>query len=90
MSTTVKAGISPYGIPSMFQLLLHERKSNPSGLEAFFASHPMEESRITATQAQIATYPASQLQRLTADTPAFQSFRRRLLALPPSPVAKKS
>jgi len=72
----------------MFQLLLTERKSNPSGLEAFFASHPLEESRITATQAQIATYPASQLQRLTVDTPAFQTFRRRLQALPPSTAPK--
>jgi len=89
VSTTIKAGISPNGIPSMFQLLLNERKSNPSGLEAFFSSHPMEESRITATQAQIATYPAAQLQRLTTETPAFQTFRRRLLALPPSPASKK-
>ena len=86
VSTTIKAGISPNGIPSMFQLLLNERQSNPSGLDAFFASHPLEESRITATQAQIATYPAAQLQRLTKDTPAFQTFRRRLQALPPSPT----
>lgn len=90
VSTTIKAGISPYGIPSMFRLLLSERKRNPGGLDAFFASHPMEESRITATEAQIARYPASQVQGLTKDTPAFQSFRRRLLALPPSPAPKKS
>jgi len=82
VSTTIKAGISPNGVPSMFQILLNERKSNPGRLDAFFASHPMEESRITTTQAQIATYPASQLQGLTRDTPAFQSFRRRLLSLP--------
>jgi hypothetical protein len=69
----------------MFQLLLNERKSNPGGLDAFFATHPLEESRIASTQAQIATYPASQLQRLTKDTPAFQTFRRRLMALPPAP-----
>ncbi len=89
VATTIKAGISPNGIPSMFQLLLNERQSNPGGLEAFFSSHPLEESRITATQARIATYPAAQLQRLTKDTPAFQSFRRRLLALPASPTPKK-
>ncbi len=90
VATVIKAGISPNGIPSMFQLLLNERKSNPGGLDAFFSSHPLEESRITATQAQIATYPAAQLQRLTKDTPAFQTFRRRLLALPASPTPKKS
>lgn len=89
VSTTIKAGISPNGIPSMFQLLLNERKSNPSGLDAFFSTHPLEESRITATRAQIATYPAAQIQRLTTDTPAFQAFRRRLLALPASPAPKK-
>ncbi|HEY9383493.1 MAG TPA: M48 family metallopeptidase [Gemmatimonadales bacterium] len=88
VATAVKAGISPSGIPEMFRVLLSERKSNPGAVDAFFASHPLEEDRITATEAQIAKYSASQLQRLTKDTPAFQSFRRRLLALPPSPKPK--
>jgi len=89
VATTIKAGISPNGIPEMFRILLRERRTNPGAVDAFFASHPLEEDRITATVAQIATYPASQLQRLTKDTPAFQTFRRRLLALPPSPTPKK-
>jgi predicted Zn-dependent protease len=72
----------------MFRILLSERQRNPGALDAFFASHPLEEARITATEARIATYPASQLQGLTKDTPAFQSFRRRVLALPPSPTPK--
>jgi predicted Zn-dependent protease len=88
VATTIKAGISPNGIPAMFRLLVSERQSNPGALDAFFASHPLEEDRITATEAQIAKYPASQLQGLTKDTPAFQTFRRRLLALPPSPTPK--
>jgi predicted Zn-dependent protease len=88
VATTIKAGISPYGIPEMFKILLAERQSNPGAVDAFFASHPLEEDRITATEAQIATYPASQIQRLTKDSPAFQSFRRRLLSLPPSPAPK--
>jgi len=89
VATTIKAGISPNGIPEMFRILLRERRANPGAVDAFFASHPLEEDRITATLAQIATYPASQLQRLTKDTPAFQTFRRRLLALPPSPTPRK-
>ncbi len=88
VATTIKAGISPNGIPAMFRTLLAERQTNPGAVDAFFASHPLEEDRITATEAQIATYPASQLQRLTKDAPAFQTFRRRLLALPPSPTPK--
>lgn len=88
VATTIKAGITPRGIPAMFRLLLSERQRNPTGLDAFFASHPLEESRITATESQIATYPAAQLNRLMKDTQAFQAFRRRLLALPPSPTTK--
>lgn len=87
--TTIKAGISPRGIPAMFRILLSERRSNPGALEGFFASHPLEESRIGATEAQIATYPSSQLQRLTTDTRAFQNFRRRLMGLPAPPVVAK-
>lgn len=90
VATTVKAGISPYGIPSMFRILLAERKTNPGALDAFFASHPLEEDRIAHSEALIATYPASQLQKLSKDTPAFQTFRRRLLAMPPSPAPKKA
>ena len=88
VATTIKAGISPRGIPAMFGILLAERQANPNAVDAFFASHPLEENRITATEAQIATYPAKQLQGLVKDTPAFQAFRRRLLALPPSPTPK--
>ena len=43
VATTIKAGISPYGIPEMFRILLNERKTNPGALDAFFASHPLEE-----------------------------------------------
>lgn len=89
VSTTIKAGISPNGIPAMFRTLLSERRTNPNAVDAFFASHPLAEDRITATMAQIATYPASQLRGLTTDTRAFQSFRRRLLSLPPSPEPRK-
>jgi len=88
VATTVKAGISPRGIPAMFQTLLNERKSNPGALDAFFATHPLEEARITATEALIARYPTAQLARLTTDTKAFQSFRQRLRALPAPPAPR--
>ena len=88
VKTVIKAGINPKGIPEMFRLLLRLRASNPSGLDAFFSTHPLAESRISATEAQIAAYPASRLRNLQTDTQAFQTMRRRLLALPPSPVAR--
>ena len=79
---TVKAGINPKGIPDMFRLLLAERQRDPNALEAFFATHPLEQDRIEATEAQIAAYPASQLRSLRTDATAFQSFRSRLASLP--------
>ncbi len=88
VKTTIKAGIDPHGVPAMFQILLDERKTNPTAVDAFFATHPLEESRITATNAEIATYSASQLRNLTVDTDAFQQFKRRLASLPPSPTPK--
>lgn len=80
---TTRAGIDPRGIPQMFQILLDERKSRPDAFSAFFASHPLEESRIRATQAQIQqTVPAATLARLTKDTDNFHRFQNRLRSLP--------
>ena len=81
----VSAGISPNGIPSMFRRLMEERERQPSSLEAFFATHPLEESRIQATEAQIAQLDPAQLRRLTTDTQGFQAFKRRVASLPAAP-----
>ena len=88
VKTTIKAGIDPHGVPAMFQILLAERTTNPTAVDAFFATHPLDEARIAATNQQIAAYPASQLRNLTVDTDAFQQFKRRLASLPPSPTPK--
>ena len=84
------AHIDPRGVPAMFRILLDERKSKPAGLDAMFLSHPLEEDRITATQALIATYPASTLTGLTKDSPNFQAFKKRLQSLPAAPPKKKA
>lgn len=84
----IAARINPNGIPAMFRILLDERKSSPDAVSAFFATHPLEENRITATQAQIATYPVAQRNGAT-DSQNFQAFKRRLASLPPSPTPKK-
>jgi predicted Zn-dependent protease len=82
-----RAGIDPRGVPAMFQILLGERKANPSGVEAFFASHPIEESRVADTEALIAPLDPAVLATLTRDSPAFQAFKRRLASLPRAPAA---
>jgi predicted Zn-dependent protease len=78
----IRAHIDPNGIPEMFRILMNERKTTPTEVDRFFASHPMEESRITDTRRLIATYPAAQVTGLTRDTPEFQVFKQYLLGLP--------
>jgi predicted Zn-dependent protease len=82
----VRAGIDPTGIPEMFQILLTERQTKPEGLDTWFRSHPLEESRIANGRARIAALPPQSLVGLTKDSPNFQAFQRRLKALPPSPA----
>jgi predicted Zn-dependent protease len=78
-----RAGIDPRGIPSMFRILLNERETRPSSVSSFFATHPLEERRITATQSQIQreVRPAV-LSSLTRDTRNFHTFQARLRSLP--------
>lgn len=84
----VRAGIDPRGIPSMFRILIAERARNPSSVDAFFASHPIEENRVANTEAEIAKLDPALLKSLTRDTRAFQSFKTRLSTLPRTPAKR--
>ena len=72
----------------MFQILLAERTTSPTAVDAIFSSHPLDENRIADAKSLIATYPVAATRGLTRDTPSFQSFKRRLASLPPSPAVK--
>ena len=85
---TIRAGISPNGVPEMFQILINERKSNPSGVEGWFATHPLEEDRIAATRALIATYDPAIIRSLSTDSRNYQTFKARVRSLPPSPTPR--
>ncbi len=86
---TIRAGISPNGVPEMFQILINERKSNPSGVEGWFATHPLEEDRIAATRALIATYDPAIIRSLSTDSRNYQAFKARVRSLPPSPTPRQ-
>ncbi len=81
---TVRAGISPEGMVTMFEKLLDERKTRPGAVEGWFSTHPLEEDRIQAVRAQIATIPATQLRGLTKNSSNYTSFVARVRSLPPS------
>jgi predicted Zn-dependent protease len=85
VTNTVRAGISPNGVVTMFQKLIAERKSRPGSVDAFFATHPGEEERIVAVQAEINKIPASTIRSLTVNTTNYSTFRARIRSLPPSP-----
>jgi predicted Zn-dependent protease len=86
----VRAGIDPRGIPSLFERLLEERRSSPLRIEAFFASHPLEEDRIRATRREIAALDPQRLAGLRRDDAAYERFKARLASLPPAPEVPDS
>lgn len=81
----VRAGIDPRGIPRLFERLMEERRREPARIEAFFASHPLEEDRIRETERMISEIDPATLRGLSHDTPTYHEFQARLRALPPSP-----
>lgn len=88
VGVTVRSGISPEGIVTMFQTLLQERQTQPSAVNAWFATHPLEEARIADVQALINKIPQSTLTRLTKDSRNYHTFKDRLASLPPSPTPR--
>lgn len=88
INNVVRAGISPDGIPEMFEILLNERRSNPGAVEGWFSTHPMEEDRIANTRAIIAKINPSVLRTLSTDSQRYQQFKSRIRALPPSPTPR--
>ena len=77
-----RAGIDPRGMPSMFRTLLSLRTNSPGAVDGFFASHPIEETRVATTESEIAKINPTVLRSLNADSRAFQSFKSRLASLP--------
>ena len=82
IANTIRAGISPNGIVTMFEKLIAERKSRPGSLEGFFATHPLEEDRIASVRATISSIPAAQLRGLSTNSSNYTTFVRRVRSLP--------
>jgi predicted Zn-dependent protease len=80
-----RAGYDPQGIPDLFQVLLKERESQPTVVEGWFSTHPLEEARIQRAKDLIAHLPLEGPDRLIVDTPEFDEFKARVSALPEPP-----
>jgi predicted Zn-dependent protease len=82
VENVLRIGIDPEGIPSLFQSLVEHRKFQPTVLDGWFATHPLEESRIENAKRLIEATGAEEKGGLLQDTPTYQSFRQRVLGLP--------
>ena len=80
-----RAGYDPEGIPALFDVLLKEREYQPTKVEGWFASHPLEEARIRKAEAQISQLEIDPSRTLIVDTPGFQAFKTRVAQLPAPP-----
>jgi predicted Zn-dependent protease len=80
-----RAGYSPQGIPDLFQVLIKEREYQPTKVEGWFASHPLEEARVTQANQLLATLPEAQGKRFVTDSPEFHAFKDRVASLPLAP-----
>ena len=88
ITNVIRAGIHPDGIPEMFEILLAERSRNPSAVDGWFGTHPLEEDRVRDTRAAIARINPAVLRTLTRDSRNYQTFKARVNALPPSPKTR--
>ena len=79
---TLRAAIDPEGLPSFFQKLLETKTTQPTIVEAFFSTHPTDQSRVAATRAQIGALPPRNGSPLIKDSPEFQSLRSHVKTLP--------
>jgi len=72
-----KGGVDPRAMADFFRILLQGRRSRPSSVEQFFASHPLTEDRIAAVEAQARSLPPRPLVRTE---PGFEAFQRAVAA----------
>src|SRR4030095_9895736 len=81
---TLRAGIDPEGLPAFFEKLFEQQQRQPSLVEAFFATHPTDQSRVGATRRQIARLRLDPDKVLVRDTPDFHSIQEagRMWAAP--------
>jgi predicted Zn-dependent protease len=84
-----RAGYDPEGIPDLFQVLLKEREYQPTIVDGWFASHPLEEARIAKAKQQIAAVEPTHSGRFIVDTPEFQAFKTRVSQLPAPPPPRQ-
>lgn len=76
-----RTGIDPAGVPAFFGRLLAERNADPTVLDAWLGSHPLEEDRMARSSAIVARLPSGDGAPLERNRDDFVAFRERVRSL---------
>jgi predicted Zn-dependent protease len=82
VENVLRVRIDPEGIPALFEVLMQQRQTEPSIVDAWFSTHPLEESRIQNADALIRKAGADRVGGLLQNLPSYAEFRRRVASLP--------
>jgi predicted Zn-dependent protease len=85
VENVLRVNIDPEGIPALFEVLMQQRRREPSIVEGWFATHPLEESRIDHSRSLIERAGADRASGLMQDLPSYAEFKRRVDLLPEPP-----
>src|SRR5687768_4508683 len=82
VENVVRVGIDPEGIPALFEILMAQRQTQPTIVEGWFSTHPLEESRIDNARRLIEQIDLERAGPLMKDLPSYSEFKRRIRMLP--------
>jgi predicted Zn-dependent protease len=86
VENVLRVNIDPEGIPALFEVLMQQRRTEPSIVEGWFSTHPLEQDRVERARQIIDERGGGLLQNL----PSFTEFKRRVEALPEPPPPRRS
>jgi len=82
VENVLRAKIDPAGIPVLFETLMEQRQTQPTVVDGWFASHPLEETRVANSRKLIEATGADRVAGLLQDIPSYQEFKRKVSRLP--------
>ncbi len=85
VENVLRSKIDPEGIPLFFETLMEQRRTQPTVVDGWFASHPLEETRVANSRRLIEATGARQAGGLLQDIPSYREFKRRVAMLPEPP-----
>lgn len=85
VANVLSVNIDPEGIPSLFEVLMRQREREPTIVDEWFSTHPLEESRIDHSRGLIERSGAGEVSGLMQDLPSYAEFKRRVSLLPEPP-----